>query len=258
MHTICTTYSSVHAVCVQYMQCVCSTCNVCAVCMQYLCMQSLCRQCFSSSTLTLPPLFTHTTQHTLPRQELCPAGRYGSVEGLTDRGCSRTGVGNVALGDSGGTLEPGGVGYSAGCVGEVHGVGGGGLVMHAMMGGSSGTNSDGDLTSTTTQCGNNAVAFCHPGYWCPPGSTTPTQRRCGNASVYCPVGSGAPTLAPPGYYTVLGLPVTGEHRLSRGGDGNGVHGDGRRKGGQDMGGTSVQEAQTRSDIDLCPLGHWCR
>ena len=129
--------------------------------------------------------------------------------------------------------------------------------MHAMMGGSSGTNSDGDLTSTTTQCGNNAVAFCHPGYWCPPGSTTPTQRRCGNASVYCPAGSGAPTLAPPGYYTVLGLPVTGEHRLSRGGDGNGVHGDGRRKGGQDMGGTSVQEAQTRSDIDLCPLGHWC-
>ena len=113
MHTICTTYSSVHAVCVQYMQCVCSTCNVCAVCMQYmyLCMQSLCRQCFSSSTLTLPPLFTHTTQHTLPRQELCPAGRYGSVEGLTDRGCSRTGVGNVALGDSGGTLELGGVGY---------------------------------------------------------------------------------------------------------------------------------------------------
>ena len=89
--------------CVQYMQCVCS---VHAVLVHAVFMQAVLQQLNSNTAPTF-----HTTQHTLPRQELCPAGRYGSVEGLTDRGCSRTGVGNVALGDSGGTLEPGGVGY---------------------------------------------------------------------------------------------------------------------------------------------------
>ena len=43
--------------------------------------------------------------------------------------------------------------------------------------------------------------------------------------MYCPLGSSRPTLAPPGYYTILGLPIEGEHRLNQGGDGNGVHGD---------------------------------
>ena len=54
------------------------------------------------------------------------------------------------------------------------------------------------------------------------GMISPTQKRCGNASVYCPLGSSRPTLAPPGYYTILGLPIEGEHRLNQGGDGNGV------------------------------------
>ena len=75
--------------------------------------------------------------------------------------------------------------------------------------------------------------------------------------MYCPLGSSRPTLAPPGYYTILGLPIEGEHRLNQGGDGNGVHGDLRKKGHYDMGGTSKLEIQTRSQILICPIGHYC-
>ena len=155
------------------------------------------------------------------------------------------------------SLETGSAAYAAGCVGLVHGVGGGGLIGHTMSGGVDSTHGTGDMTSTTTQCGPSNVHYCSPGYYCPLASVSPTQKRCGNASVYCPLGSASPTLAPPGYYTILGLPVEGEHRLQDGGDGNGVDSDLRRKGAYDMGGTSVQEAQTRSDALICPLGHYC-
>ena len=33
---------------------------------------------------------------------------------------------------------------------------------------------------------------CDAGYYCPAGSSWPTQRECGGPNKYCPVGSGAP------------------------------------------------------------------
>ncbi|GMF50831.1 unnamed protein product [Phytophthora fragariaefolia] len=44
---------------------------------------------------------------------------------------------------------------------------------------------------------------CAAGYYCPPRSTSPTQRECGSASVFCPEASGQPTDVSEGYYTSL-------------------------------------------------------
>ena len=40
-----------------------------------------------------------------------------------------------------------------------------------------------------------------PGY-CPPGSISSSQKHCGSAKVFCPEGSGRPSVASRGYYTV--------------------------------------------------------
>ncbi|KAE9043578.1 hypothetical protein PR001_g5732 [Phytophthora rubi] len=44
---------------------------------------------------------------------------------------------------------------------------------------------------------------CAAGYYCPPGSTTPTQHECGSASLFCPEASGTPWKVFQGYYTSL-------------------------------------------------------
>ena len=41
-------------------------------------------------------------------------------------------------------------------------------------------------------------------------SISSRQNKCGNVSVYCPIGSGLPTVAPPGYYCVNGETVIGQ------------------------------------------------
>ncbi len=41
----------------------------------------------------------------------------------------------------------------------------------------------------------------HHRYYCDGNSTVPTQHPCGNASVYCPRGSGSPRVALPGEFT---------------------------------------------------------
>ena len=48
----------------------------------------------------------------------------------------------------------------------------------------------------------NCSGPCLPGYYCPPGSTTNMQRKCGNVTVYCPPASDRPVFAENGYYTV--------------------------------------------------------
>ncbi|ETV67019.1 hypothetical protein, variant 1 [Aphanomyces astaci] len=45
--------------------------------------------------------------------------------------------------------------------------------------------------------------LCSPGYYCPPGSTSPTQFECG-LNAYCPQGSSQPIVVSPGYYTYSG------------------------------------------------------
>ena len=43
---------------------------------------------------------------------------------------------------------------------------------------------------------------CNPGYICPPGSRSSTERLCGSENFYCPTGSGVRLRVSKGYYTV--------------------------------------------------------
>ena len=74
---------------------------------------------------------------------------------------------------------------------------------------------------------------CTQGYYCPPGSISSRQHKCGNVGVYCPTGSGLPTVAPPGYYTVNGETVIGQISAI------------------------VSGEATRSHVLICPKGHYC-
>jgi hypothetical protein len=59
---------------------------------------------------------------------------------------------------------------------------------------------------------------CAAGYYCPSGSTSPTQHECGGPEVHCPVGSTAPVPVLEGHYTsITELPhewAMEPHRLS--------------------------------------------
>ena len=46
---------------------------------------------------------------------------------------------------------------------------------------------------------------CSAGYYCPAGSTSKTEKECGNSAVYCPKGSGKPISASAGRHTVYEL-----------------------------------------------------
>jgi hypothetical protein len=43
---------------------------------------------------------------------------------------------------------------------------------------------------------------CEQGFYCPAGSVSATERRCGSAAFFCAAGAGAPAPVPPGYYSV--------------------------------------------------------
>ena len=77
----------------------------------------------------------------------------------------------------------------------------------------------GDVEGLTTD---RCSGLCAPGYYCEPGSTTPTQHECGEGAVaransgsgilvdvvYCPRGSSGPVSVSPGYYATGGLEGT--------------------------------------------------
>lgn len=48
----------------------------------------------------------------------------------------------------------------------------------------------------------NCSGLCAPGYFCPAQSHIRTQHECGGVHLYCPEGSGIPSIAAPGYFTV--------------------------------------------------------
>ena len=50
---------------------------------------------------------------------------------------------------------------------------------------------DNDMYSTTALC---AESKCTQGYYCPPGSISSRQHKCGNISVYCPQAVACPLL----------------------------------------------------------------
>ena len=145
---------------------------------------------------------------TKERQVMCPAGRYGSVKGLG----TRTVVTAHAT-----RHDPASAAWRCEHGGErrcQHG-----RCWVSTWSGSLATLTRAKRTATMSQ-GMEMLSVevvaqrSQPGYWCPPASVSPTQIRCGNTSVYCPEGSDSPTLAPPGFYTIEGRIVEGEHRVT--------------------------------------------
>jgi hypothetical protein len=68
----------------------------------------------------------------------------------------------------------------------------------------------------------NCSTECAPGWYCPYGSLSPFEYRCGSPELYCPGGSALPRVAPPGYITIGG------------------------------------DETTRSDLMQCPMGRYCQ
>ena len=137
----------------------------------------------------------------LPRA--CPAGRYGSQLQLKDSACSgvcaRGHYCPTASTNSTQVKCPGGrFGAVEGLTSEhcstlceMASVDAVGVQMSA---------------AATPEC--ESASICAAGYFCPPGSVSEKEHRCGGPAVYCPPGSSSPTPVEPGYYSVgpLSLP----------------------------------------------------
>jgi hypothetical protein len=86
----------------------------------------------------------------------------------------------------------------------------------------------GSFGSSVRLSNSTCSGLCSAGYFCPAGSVSATSHYCGNSSVYCPIGSGAPLIAPAGYFTT------------------------------DESGNDYTDSETRrTDIRVCPVGSYC-
>ncbi|KAG9401129.1 hypothetical protein AC1031_009884 [Aphanomyces cochlioides] len=95
---------------------------------------------------------------------LCPMGTFGNTTGLASSACSgRCNPGSIC---PRGTIPPQGQPCPAGT-----------------------------YTTNGQQC-----LPCLPGFWCTAGASSPTQRECGDSTVYCPLGSANPLVVQAGYY----------------------------------------------------------
>lgn len=179
---------------------------------------------YTLSSCTADDDATSATCAPEPSCSLCPAGTYGSSVGLTISSCS-------GLCKEGYYCPPGSTTPTAIlCGAGQYCPAGSGIPRQA----SSGYYVDGGVSATTnitevvcpvgTYCvngvktlcpagvfGNNQGATdpacsgtCAIGYYCPPGSTRADQEPCGSPLVYCPAGSGSPTLVTDGYCTIGG------------------------------------------------------
>ena len=83
---------------------------------------------------------------------------------------------------------------------------------------------------------------CSAGYYCPAGSTSPTEFSCGGANVICRPGSAQPTLVSVGKYSV------GPDQLLRVVTVNATNSTAL---------TVDSDPTTRIDEVLCPPGHYC-
>lgn len=163
-------------------------------------------------------------------RQRCPAGRYGTVEGLAHRNCSaECPVGHYC---PEGTPDP--MKCPAGTFGESTGLStaectglcrpgfycpAGSIMVNqsacraGIYGAEYGlTNSQcsphceqAGGPNTTSSEGNGRfceVRACEAGYYCKEASSSPRNFDCGNASFYCPPSSGWPTPVDSGYYTI--------------------------------------------------------
>jgi hypothetical protein len=91
---------------------------------------------------------------------------------------------------------------------------------------------------------------CREGFYCPVGSTSPTQHPCGHAGVFCPPGSGSPIAASAGRRTVSDA----DNRVNNSSISGGI-----------LSGWNYSQylfdnetaLSTRVSDTLCDMGHYC-
>lgn len=128
-------------------------------------------------------------------EEPCPAGRYGSVQGLTDGNC--TAICPLGHYCPAGSVLP--VKCPAGVFGGYEGL----KDAHCHPDCSEGLCSNQDISASG----------CEAGFYCEEGSVTLKPKECGGINVYCPPGSVAPVPVSKGYYTVGPSPLQRTHEL---------------------------------------------
>ncbi|CBK23508.2 uncharacterized protein [Blastocystis hominis] len=160
----------------------------------------------------------------------CPAGTYGSIEGLSNEQCS-------GLCEAGYYCLAGSTNATANDCGSVdkYCPEGSGSPIDVSEGYYSGPESENESNrSEQTICpiGSYCVngvknecpaGLCEAGYYCPPGSTNATANDCGSVDKYCPEGSGSPIDVSEGYYS----------------------------------GPESENESNRSEQTICPIGSYC-
>eukprot|EP00941_MAST-03F_sp_MAST-3F-sp1_P000489 g489.t1 len=156
----------------------------------------------------------------------CPPGRYDSSKGETNELCSgQTQPGFYSLSNSivpepcpagrfGETAELGTALCTATCP-KGHYCPSGSATPTKCPSGRFGSSTG----LTTSSCSHNCLdddtcveSKCAPGFYCPLGSTSQRQQRCGRADVFCPAGSSVPLPVQRGYYS---LPLNGTDTMIR-------------------------------------------
>ena len=209
----------------------------------------------------------------------CPAGRYGEVLGLKDSTCSGA-CGRGHFCPAGSSIKfqtpcPGGT------FGAIEGIGSPDCSVGAHGCSNSYVNSQ--LTVKTDPNGviscienhastfqsipsqivlstvgqeNSNTSLCTAGYFCPPGSTSPTFMECGGSHVYCPSGSSAPLKVDEGYYSTGGATdTTNSYQLPCMTGHYCVEGVMRKCPAGRYG--SDTKLTSPDCSGLCELGHWC-
>jgi hypothetical protein len=143
----------------------------------------------------------------------CPAGRFGASSGLASPACD----GKCAAGHycPAGSTSPLQVQCPAGRYGAPSADSQANNSAYMATNNEDDNYGSGSTSSTSTSSGGapglKSLACsgrCAAGYWCPPGSTSPYQNKCGSDRVYCPTGSGQPVPAKPGFFTIGGANAT--------------------------------------------------
>ena len=165
-----------------------------------------------------PPGSTSATQ------KQCPAGRYGTGGNIDEKCTGPCAKGHYCPKNSTNATQSK---CPAGRYGDIEGLQSDECSVNCYL---DTKDDDNAMYTTNALC---TESKCTEGYYCPPGSISSREHKCGNISVYCPIGSGLPTIAKPGYYTVNGEVVIGQ--IS----------------------TVVSDEATRSHVLICPKGHYC-
>lgn len=128
-------------------------------------------------------------------QEKCPAGRYGSSQGLTDNNC--TAICPLGHYCPAGSIVP--TKCPAGVFGGYEGL----------------KDKYCNPECTDDLCSDQDISRskCKAGFYCEEGSITMTHKECGGVNVYCPEGSTEPIPVDEGYYTVGVTPEQRTHQL---------------------------------------------